>query len=321
MSPSLAVVAISVVLGLVICIVLAGRRRTLLGLFVLAVGIGLAWPAWWFVPNLDGLSRWSAMQDCARLAHGLEAGAAGDSTAFESGARERNEITAAYPEFKSELDAAEKAWIDRSRAFWETEVDQLPAGETNGFSQLRAQYDAFLDSRLRVAEFAWFERTYQQLAPGDFKSALRIHELKRTGPDWEAKVHPWETSWVDRTLEAMIKEIRPLVESKPATASKGLQQLAGDMTALGDFTEQQRRVLELRRQAAIALLQAVKKESRALIATDRYQAVSERADKLFQEFSREAEAVGLGKDMVNYQESCKFLAKLARQARKPDPKP
>jgi hypothetical protein len=219
------------------------------------------------------------------------------------------------------LTAAEQEWVARSQAQWQREVTATKAGDVAAFESWRSTYEPFVNARLQAAELAWLERTYQELPPGDFHTAGRVRTLVRPNLGWDAKWRGWEARWIERAVDAACKAAEALLNADALEASARLQRLAQDVKAVGEYPDQQRRILAMRHKAASAHLQAARQQARGLIAADRFQAAAQAADELATKIEPEARAVGLQEDLRKYCESCRFLADLARQAGKSDPWP
>jgi hypothetical protein len=359
-------VLVPLVLGFWLTVALVRHQKAMAGLVALAVGGVLAALAWWFVPTAQGLSLRSAQQENVRLVAELRDLPAGATAGYQKNQDQRATLVEQYPEFRPELEEAEKAWVERSRAQWLHELEQLPlcdlaafrtltsqykglpdlflgkaeeqwvrrsqeqwqkevtalkAGDFARFQALRATYDPFLDERLQTAEMAWFERTYRELPPGDFAAAGRARALLRHDLTSDPRIRLWQANWVGRTVDAALKETDRLVKTDPVQASKQLIRLSQNLEELGKFPDLQRRILDGRRQAVQASLETTRQDVRSRIAADRFQEAANRADHLVRELGEEAQAVGLQEEIVKFRDSYRFLADLARQAGKQDPKP
>ena len=214
---------------------------------------------------------------------------------------------------------AERGWCERSAPKWLDAVEQLPAGDVAAFEATRATYQEFLSDRLRSAEAAWFQKTYENLPPGDFAAAWRVRELAKATEHWAEPARDEEVRWVQRVLDAELAAAEPQVAAAPRDASARLRQLAIALSQFGTLADVEQRLSEARRRAVHAWLDSARRQGRTLIAADRFQAAADAARQFDVEAGAEAEAVGAAAELAHVRQSYTFLAELARQARKSDP--
>ena len=306
-------------LGLWLGISGARNRHGLLRLSVVAVAVGLSVAAWLFIPTTGGLSWWAAQHEAMRLRAELESLRPGDSGRFQENEEARSRLVAQFPEYKDLFPQAEAAWLAKSAWKWEEEVNALPAGDLAGLEASRRSYHAFPSQRPREAERAWFERTYQGLAAGDWQTAARLRKLAAGADDLSEAARSGEVQWIARTAEEALAQSDPLFRSDPVRASAQLQQVT---RALGPFEPPEATRLTLataRRRAALACLELTRTRVRAAVEEDRFQTAAAEARRVRDQMQEEARALGLTGELRQLVEGCEFLADLARAAGKSDP--
>src|SRR5262249_636409 len=173
----------------------AGNRHWLFRILCVAVGLGLAAGAWWFVPALGGMNLWTAEHEGTRLLAELETMPIGDGKAYQANLAAREAIVTQFPAFENRFEGPAKTWLVRSLDQWEKDLARLPAGNLAGLEELRSGYDPFLSVGLESAELAWFERTYAALKPGDFKTARTVRAHLRKHEFWAKQTRSWEEAW------------------------------------------------------------------------------------------------------------------------------
>jgi hypothetical protein len=257
-----------------------------LACFWATVGTVLALLAWWMVPTTEGLSLWTAGQEADRHAATLETLPADDLKGFQEGHTARQRLVGQFPEFGPRLADAELAWGKGAIQAAAGEVEKVPAGEFGGY---RAGRPA--------------------------REALRQEFGSLRQPLDEA-----ERAWLEGTVTAVLTATAPLLKSDPLQASRRLRQAATDVAECGDYPSAQDRLLAARKQAVAAGLNAAKRQGRALVGADRYQAAAQAANRLQEDFGDEVAAVGMTAEFGQVRQSYEFLADLARQAGKRDPR-
>jgi hypothetical protein len=286
----------------------------------LGAGASLAVLAWWFVPTTGGLSLWSAQREADRCAAELEKLPAGDTASYQKRRAEQEPLIADFPEFQQRLQQAADAWVERSNKKWTSDLRGLSEQDYAGLETLRESYRPFLNETLEAAERDWLERTYLQLKPGDYAAARGARACARSNYLWTNRVRSWEEGWAGRTVDAVVAEVEPLLKNDPARASNQLQMAARDLAAFGEYPAAQNKLLVARRQAFRARLDAARREVRALLAKDQYQAAADLAKQLGEDASREAQLVDQAADLKDFLDTCAFLAELAARAKQAPPK-
>jgi hypothetical protein len=311
-------------LGLCTGITIARFHHVIIRCFFVILGLAFAGAAVLFVPSAElqkinaewkiipGMNLWTAFQETNRQAALLEALPAGDAEGFEEGRQLREAIGKQFPFFEPQLRQPQDAWIARSVPGWERSLAELPPGDVGGFVSLRKAYQPFWSSQLEIAEARWFERTYRDLRPGDFEMARRLRELVNASLADSAR--SWEREWADRTVDAALSDMRPLLQTDPYQVSARLRKIAQNLEVLDRHTAVQEKVLAERRKAFLAVLEAIQRQARMLISNDRYQGLTDLAQEFKKNMEKEATIVGLSKECADFCESCAFLAELARMA-------
>jgi hypothetical protein len=228
-----------------------------------------------------------------------------------------------FPTLKPRLEKAENAWLNRSIAAWENDLEQLKPQDYAGLEALRQAYKPFFRDRvqqLEAAELAWLGRSYSSLPPGNVDAVRRARACWSSRDGGKEEIHGWESAWADRTAAAVVKDVGPGLKKDPDAASTRLRAAADELRDLGEYPAAQEKVLAARRQAVQARLELARIQLRELVAADRYQAAAADADKLATGWEAEARAVGLTDELTRLRQGYAFLADLARQAGKPDPK-
>src|SRR5262249_4243623 len=145
-----------------------------------------------------------------------------------------------------------------------------------------------LNARLEQSELAWFDRTYQALAPGDFTTARAVRANVPAKESWVKQIRSWEEAWAGRTVADAVAKSRPLMASDPTRASALLRQVAKDLKTLDKHDAAQEELLAARRQAFHACLQGAQREASDLVRQDRFQAAAALAARLKKDLSPEA---------------------------------
>jgi hypothetical protein len=286
----------------------------------LGAGVGLAVLAWWFVPTTGGLSLWSARRGADRLVTELEQLPAGDAAGCLKWRPEQEQLVTQFPEFRERLQQAADAWTARSVKKWQGDLGNLPAQDYAGLETLRASYRPFRNEALEAAEREWLERTFLHLGPGDYAAAAGARGCARPNEPWTTSVRTWEERWAGRTVDAAVADVEPLLKNDPARASNQLQAAARDLAAFGKYPAAQNKLLLARRQAFRSRLEAARREVLTLLSKDQYEAAADLAKRLGEDAGPEAQFVGQGADLKDFQDSCAFWAELSARAKQPSPK-
>ena len=240
-------------------------------------------------------------RSAAALVASLEAVPAGDcdGLARYQGAGER--LTALLPATKRRLQEAEQVWVERAVAQYEKRSSALPADDWDGYDKIRAEHARLV-----------------RLAPG---AAPRL-----AAAEW---------AWAGRVVDAAVSDAKPLLDAEPLKASEQLRQRAARLDRAGfqalrpdDPPEApdgpprkvRTKLLDARRDAARAALTAAQRQARELIREDRYQAALAVAKTTEERLGPEARALKLGDELTRFHDTCAFVARLAREAGKEDPK-
>jgi hypothetical protein len=327
--------------GLLLVFLVARRRRWMARLCwavgILALSLGMAALAWWFVPTADGISLWASPEEAERLVMELRALPPADFNGYQENQAASYRLAQAFPAFQGRLEEAQQAWLQRTADHRMKQMDELPA---TGFDiyingrevhqQLINLGSAQLAAQVQRAEQNWAARTadrqvaeLQALLPGDLAGLkagcpARV-QLAQLFPEHRTRLHEAERAWGERTAAAAVAKADELLKTDPAAASAQLRQTAQDLAALGENAAAQKQLLAGRKRALAACLDDARRQTRALVKENRFQAAAQAAKGLEETLGGEAAAVGLGPELSNFHASCQFLAALARSAGKPDP--
>ncbi len=115
-----------------------------------------------------------------------------------------------------------------------------------------------------------------------------------------------------RMLEDLLKK-----KDLAGVARRGdqlVRELEPEAAEAGAGPEWRKPLTALRRKALSARLEQARVEARALLARDRYEALSEAGDKALRDLGLEAEAVGMSAELLKFRDLCRFFARLAKEA-------
>lgn len=286
----------------------------------LALGIGLSTAAWWFMPTTSGQSLWTAQEECKRRIADLEAAPAGNIAAFRQGELDRKDLVVQFPELYEQVEQAEREWVKRSEPIWIEDLTRVPVGDLTAFVELRRSYEPFLSDPLRRAEESWFERSFEDILPGEYAAARKVRDVAQTCQDWSATTAGAEERWVNRTIAAALKANVQSLRDDPEAASRDLQQSARTLVDYGAFAAAQERLLVARRQALLGRLELARRQGRTLLIDDHYQAALSAAVQFEKDCSAEAQAVGVNDELIKFRAANAFLVELAQRANKVDSK-
>jgi hypothetical protein len=211
---------------------------------------------------------------------------ANDFDTFQGQAGLRTFLAAEFPESAPALAQAEAAFALRSRLALEQAVAAVPAADFKSY-----------------------------LAGADQRAAF-----KKLFPASAADLQKVEAAWGLRTVAAVAKEADLLVKVKPGEASRQLGKLAAALQGCGSQEQAQAQLLERRRAAVKAWLEHEKRQARALLQRDCFQAAEQQAQAFLDAVRNEAEAVDLLDAVERFQQTLAALAEVARQADQPDPR-
>jgi hypothetical protein len=139
-------------------------------------------------------------------------------------------------------------------------------------------------------------------------------------PQKAADLQTQESVWGVATADRELAGVKKLLVEDPVAAALHLRKTAEALRACGPQQEAQAKLLKARHGAVASALDRAKHQVRALVKENRFQAADKLAADLTTRVAGEADAVGLATGLVQFRESCEFLAELARRAGKPDPK-
>jgi hypothetical protein len=318
--PQTGALLVVVALGLVVGISGARRRHWLIRVFLVVLGFAAAVAACVLVPSLEGLNLWTAWQETTRQVSQLNNLPVGDAHGFNQGSELRERLLAQFPFLDQFLQGPIDAWTERSVTKWANDLSQSAGGDLAALTTLRQAYQPFWNNQLEKAELEWFERSYHGLAPGDFSLASRIRQSARKDDAWARQTHSWESAWAERTVTVTLTETDRLLLTDPGQASSRLRQVAHDLANLDRYPHLQDKLLAARRKAFLNAFESGKRQARSLLAQDRFQVASDLAQRLHATLLDEAAVSGLADEFAIFCENYRFLADLARQAGKSDPK-
>jgi hypothetical protein len=240
-------------------------------------------------------------RSAAALVASLEAAPAGDCDGLARYQRAGERLTALLPTTRRRLQEAEQVWVERTVVLYEKRSGALPADDWDGYDKIRAEHARLVG-----------------LAPG---AAPRL-----AAAEW---------AWAGRVVDAAVSDARPLLDAEPLKASEQLRRRAARLDRAGfqplrpdgppeapdgPPRKVRTKLLDARRDAARAALTAAQRQARELIREDRYQAALAVAKTTEERLGPEARALQLGDELTRFHETCAFVARLAREARKEDPK-
>src|SRR5262245_14225463 len=159
-APRLIAVAVPVALASYLAILLALRGQRVAPLACVGVGLLLASLAWLLVPTTRGLSLLAAQREAARLEAELAALPSGDATRYLATQDTVDRLLDQYPQFREGLQPAGAAWVARSVAGWEKDLEDLPVGQFRRLKKLHQAYRPW-EASLARAERAWWVRTVE----------------------------------------------------------------------------------------------------------------------------------------------------------------
>jgi hypothetical protein len=312
--PQITAMLVALALGLGLGISLARHWGWFVRLFWVLVGVGAAVAAGLFVPSTGGMNLWHALRQGKQLVEELNGLPPGDTPRYQEILAAKGNLVAQYPEFQEYFHGPGAAWVGRSVPRWEADLNQLAPGDLAGLEKLRAAYQPVANDALDAAELAWFERSYQELKPGDFTTAGRLRAAARHTGNWDQPVQSGEEAWAERTVEEVLKETGPLLAKEPAQVSARLQQVARDLEVLAPHEVVLEKLLTARRAACRECLAGAQREVLGLVARERFLDAAEVAQQFRKAFEAEAQAVKMGADLNRFADSCLFLADLAVRA-------
>jgi hypothetical protein len=296
-------------------------------------------------------SEWAA-RSARHVADELAKLPANDLNAFRNGKALRDLLREEFPARAGTVAQAERAWGERSAAGLVANIEAVPAGDCDGLVRFREQVKQLTDelpntqARLLQAEQVWSERTGEHLEKRLSKLPLddwagyeriggehrRVRELL---PALAPRLDAAEWAWAERVVDDAVSKSRPLLEKEPLKVSETLRGLAvkfdrsGFLALRPDQPPQapdgapamtRSKLIKVRLEAARAALTAAQRQARQLIREDRYQAALAVAEQTDEKLGNEARALGLGDELTRFRETCAFVARLAKEAGKEDPK-
>jgi hypothetical protein len=213
----------------------------------------------------------------------------------------RDLLRTEFPSLANAVGTTERSWAERSAAALVAQIEVLPVGNYDGLLQYRRS----------------------------------VQRLGAAFPDTSARLLEAEWAWAGRVVDDAVAKSQPLLETEPFKASAILREAAVHLgtagfpalrpdipleTLTGAPREVRDRLINTRRQAARAALTSSQRQARQLIKEDRYQAALAVAEQTVGKLDKEARALDLGDELTRFRETCAFLARLAREAGKEDPK-
>ncbi len=244
----------------------------------------------------------------------------GDGTAYEANLAAQQRLIAEFPELAVGFEESTKAWEQLSVDEWKRQLRELPPGDFTSFKTLRDNYTKVPGGELDDEELNWFKRTYDAMKSGDIDAARAARAVLRSDPYWAKQVQRWEESWATRTIADAITKAESRAKSDPIGASGKLHEIAMDLAQLGLQEKALAKLKVQRMQTFQAGLAATQREALDLLKKGRYQSALAVTEKLKKELANEAKALRQETELAQLVDSYGFLADLARQAGKSDPK-
>jgi hypothetical protein len=261
---------------------LARRRPMPVRLGWIGAGVLAALAVRWFVPTVHGVSLWEA----GGLAAETEAIPAGDVVGYTAGARHRK---AAVSDYAGEIKAADRAWMRRTAdaaiASSRERIERDPAQASHDLHLLAGSLER-LDHWAEVRD--------------DLRAVRRkaLHAcVQRLEKECEALIARGEFTAVSQHSE------------------KALAEWSNEARQLGLQDEGRPQVLNVRRKAVLAALDAARREVMPLLARDRFGAVAALGEQLAHVLAEEARLVGAAADLEQFRLACEAFGELAKAGR------
>jgi len=146
-------------------------------------------------------------------------------------------------------------------------------------------------------------------------------ELLSAHPEADRELTAGEGRCLQAVVDQSLTEAELLLLCRDAVAASAVLADTAAVCAgpLRTHAEPARRLLDARRRAVDAALDAARAEARGLIQGNRFQAAASRADQLCKDIGAEADAVGTGAALTRFRDECGYFADLARKAGQADP--
>jgi hypothetical protein len=320
-APQVVSIVVALAIGLSLGISWARTWHGAVRAAIITLGIAAAVAAWWFVPTLAGINRWTAEHETRRLVAELGTIPVGDGVKFAANVDARQKLIDEFPEFAARFEEPSKAWESASLAEWTRKLDEAAPGDIAAITALREAYKGFEHVvELEEAELVWFSGTYSEMKPGDIAAAQAVRAAAREHPYWSKQINTWEDAWAMRTVTDAVAETDRFVATDPIRASVRLHQLAEELSSLSPHDKPQAKLASARRNAFQASLAATQRKALDLARREKYQEADAATRDLDKHLRSEATALGLESELARIVDSYGFLADLAKQAGKSDPR-
>jgi hypothetical protein len=288
--PRVVCAALAVGLGSAAVLSLARNKGWFIRLGCFGVGLVVAGLVWLYVPTTGGINLWSAYRELGDL----RALPAGDATRYVDSKARRQELVQEFATFRDDVEAAEQEWgrrtaeaaVREAEGLLERDPDQASAG-------------------LRQAAALLSRTGHHPVAQAQLQDARRQAVLARL-------------KQAEAELEGLLAGGRLVAVA--AAGRRRAADLQGEAEATGVQDEVRGRLLDPRRRAVRARLEAARRETAALLKQDRFHAVAAAGERLWQDMGDEAKAVGMADELRRFRQGCGVFGDLARQAKKADPK-
>jgi hypothetical protein len=259
-------------------------------------GLLAAAAAWAFVPNRWGQwSVWGGYRACSSQVTFINGLAADDIAGFAADQSIRHALAVQFPRLRPSLSDAEHAWFNRSAKELWRELDAVPAEDAPGLAVNHRR-----QKLLRAVAAGSIDGVFPQYAADLFNET--------------------EASWATRATDMLVK-VDPFLSNDPLKMSQSLRELVDDLNECRCDKKSAllQRLTAPREQAVRASLDAARRDVVELIRQDRYQAAKSLADRLNEQLVAEATAAKLDDDLIQFCQSCGFLAELQERAGSRDP--
>jgi hypothetical protein len=266
----------------------ARRRSRTVRLAWVAAGVVGALCARWFVPTTQGVSLWTA----SRMADRLETYPVSAPGGFAAGQARRQAAVRQFPQYAEEIQTAERVCLRRC-------VDAA-IGRAAGLLQD--------NPRLATRPLRDCDRALGRLIQNtDLETDLRNARRQTIR---EACMR------IQAELELQIKFGDYSIVAEEARAAA--DELRSEAQAMGVAKEVQERLLDVRRKAVLACLEAARQQRSALVAKERFGAVAALGTGLARTLKAEAEAVGSTQELEEFCAACQLADDKARVVGKKD---
>src|SRR5262249_41208492 len=140
-----------------------------------------------------------------------------------------------------------------------------------------------------------------------WKGPYNLHEAH--GPELDA----CEEDWAKRTAQVATAAAAELSKKDPAQATTHLRKAADVLATVGKFPAANATLLDGRRRAGVARLEAVRRQAKALVAKDRFIEASELAERFEADVREEAALVGEARTVTAFRDLYAALAEVDRR--------